>query len=172
MEIRRLSPSAAAAARPMLIALLQDVVDTGASVGFLPPLAAAEADDYWQGVIGKIAAPDHILFGAYSDEQLIGTVQLSFESRPNGNHRAEVSKLLVHTQARRRGIATALMEHLEQAARERDRSLLVLDTLAGDVAEQLYLRLGFQQAGMIPNYARSGDGKLYATMYMYKLLDA
>ena len=32
----------------MLIA----VVDDGASIGFLPPLARAEADAYWHGVLG------------------------------------------------------------------------------------------------------------------------
>lgn len=32
--------------RPALAALLQDAVESGASIGFLPPLPAAEAEAY------------------------------------------------------------------------------------------------------------------------------
>ena len=37
-------------AQPALIALLRDVVDDGGSVGFLPPLSADEAREYWESV--------------------------------------------------------------------------------------------------------------------------
>ncbi len=38
--VEELSPEATLALEPALVALLKDVVDDGASVGFLPPLAA------------------------------------------------------------------------------------------------------------------------------------
>jgi ribosomal protein S18 acetylase RimI-like enzyme len=81
-----------------------------------------------------------------------------------------VQKLLVHTRFRRRGLARRLMEALETSARQRKLSLLVLDTVEGDAAEQLYPQIGYQRAGEIPAYARSGAGGLDATVIFYKLL--
>ena len=42
--------NSAATYQDALIALLQDCVDSGASVGFLPPLSTEKAASYWQGV--------------------------------------------------------------------------------------------------------------------------
>jgi ribosomal protein S18 acetylase RimI-like enzyme len=60
------------------------------------------------------------------------------------------------------------MRHAEEAARMRGRTLLVLDTRRGDTAEQLYSKLGYQKAGVIPRYARSASGELHDTVFMYR----
>ncbi|GAB4113134.1 MAG: hypothetical protein Fur005_46130 [Roseiflexaceae bacterium] len=111
-----------------------------------------------------------LLIATNQQHQAIGTVQLILESRPNGHHRAEVSKLLVHSQARRQGIGQALMQAAEQIAREQQRSLLVLDTRVGDHGEILYRKLGFVVAGIIPNYVRNEHGAFEGTVVMYKIL--
>jgi ribosomal protein S18 acetylase RimI-like enzyme len=101
----------------------------------------------------------------------VGTVQLLLAMPDNGRHRAEVVKLMVHPDARRRGIARSLMQQVQQSALEQHRHLLVLDTLTGDTAEGMYRLLGFQLAGSIPQYALASNGSaLDATSYMYKLL--
>jgi ribosomal protein S18 acetylase RimI-like enzyme len=100
----------------------------------------------------------------------VGTVILNGSAMPNGRHRAEISKLLVHPQARRQGIARELMQRAEQQARAQGKTLLVLDTRSGDVASDLYRSLGWQVAGSIPFYAESTAGVLDATTYMYKVL--
>ena len=46
----------------------------------------------------------------------------------------------------------------------------MLDTRQGDPAEALYASLGWVRAGVIPDYARSADGSLHATVIYYKLL--
>ncbi|MFB2870662.1 hypothetical protein ACE1BN_21405 [Aeromonas veronii] len=46
----------AATYQSALITLLQDCVDSGASVGFLPPLTTEESTRYWQGVDADLAA--------------------------------------------------------------------------------------------------------------------
>ena len=81
-----------------------------------------------------------------------------------------MQKLFVHTAHRRRGIAKALLAALETAAREAGRTLLVLDTTTGSDAAKLYPQLGYQSAGVIPQYALSGDGVLEATQIFYRLL--
>jgi acetyltransferase len=90
------------------------------------------------------------------------------EMRANGNHRAEVMKLMVHRRSRGRGLGRELMKQAEAVARGLGRTLLVLDTRRGDVAEQLYTKLGYERAGLIPGYARSASGELHDTVFMYR----
>ena len=49
------------------------------------------------------------------------------------------------------------------------RSLLTLDTASAD-AERLYERLGWQRAGVIPDYALWPDGRFVDTIVFYKRL--
>jgi ribosomal protein S18 acetylase RimI-like enzyme len=146
--------------------LLIAVVAEGASVGFLPPLAREEAERYWEGAL----APGVILLVAEQAGRIVGTVQLELAQRANGRHRAEVNKMLVHPACRRQGIARRLMAELETVARREGRTLLHLDTREGDPSNALYRALGYVEVGRIPNWARSADGRLAATVFYYKEL--
>ena len=153
---------------PQLIDLLVDAVTDGASIGFMPPLARDEAQAYWESTFAAVAASDKVMLLAMKDDRVVGSVQLGLEHRPNGNHRGEVQKLMVHTAYRRRGIARQLMTTIEQYARDQQRTLIVLDTREGDPSELLYQSLGYVQAGKIPQFARSANGQLDATIFYYK----
>lgn len=168
--IIELDPAAAVAHHTVLCRLLRDAVVGGASVGFVLPLHDAELDNYWQGVRAQIQGGATVLLGAELDGQLVGTVQLTRSLRSNGRHRAEVQKLLVHSSARRRGIARRLMLALEARARASGITLLVLDTCTGTGAEPLYVQLGFTRVGSIPSFAAFPDGRLGSTTYYYRLL--
>lgn len=170
-QIEQVDSAHAEALIPELVALLQDAVASGASVGFLPPLSDQQAGDYWRGVVAAVHGPHRVLLIARDGGRLVGTVQLDMAERANGSHRAEVVKLLVHTASRRRGIGRSLMQELETAARALGRTTLVLDTRAGDPSERLYLSMGYTRAGVIPEYARSTDGQLHTTAFFYKLLE-
>jgi ribosomal protein S18 acetylase RimI-like enzyme len=160
----------AIALRPQLVSLLQANVDDGASIGFLPPLPAAEAEAYWLGVEEALRGPHRILWVAQQGEQVAGSVQLDLVAKPNGAHRAEVMKLMVHPAHRRQGIARALMLALEEKARAIGRTTLVLDTREGDPSERLYRSLGYSCIGVIPQYCTSAGGKLDGSAFYYKLL--
>ena len=62
------------------------------------------------------------------------------------------------------------MEALEAEADRRGLHLLVLDTAVGHGAEELYVGLGYQRLGVVPQYARTPDGKLHSTAFFYKEL--
>jgi len=159
------------AERPALIALLQDAVDSGASVGFLPPLAADEASAYWTSVIGGLREGSRVLLGARDAALgLVGSAQIELAMRANAAHRAEVAKVMVHRRARRRGVGRALMVAAEEHARQLGRTTLILDTRQGDPSEVLYRAVGWTFAGAIPDYARSASGALDATAFYYKLV--
>ncbi|QNK56887.1 GNAT family N-acetyltransferase [Paenibacillus sp. PAMC21692] len=151
-----------------LSGLLMSVVEDGASIGFLPPLSRSSAKEYWAGAL----QPGVALWIAQAGSAIVGSVQLQSCMKPNGLHRAEIAKLMVHADSRRRGIGRLLMERAEERAGQEGRSLLVLDTREGDPSNVLYASLGYVHAGTIPRYARSANGELEATRYYYKLLGA
>lgn len=150
--------------------VLQGCVADGASVGFIDAEDSEVMVRFWQQRIASISSGDSELLVARQHGRIVATVILSRSGMPNGRHRAEISKLLVHPQARRQGIARELMQRAERRARAQGKTLLVLDTRSGDVASDLYRSLGWQVAGSIPCYAESTAGVLDATTYMYKVL--
>ncbi len=154
-----------------LTSLLVDAVDSGASVGFMPPLGHAEALDYWRGVVLSIDDGTRVLLVALDGGVVQGAVQIALETRANGNHRAEAMKLFVHRRARRRGFARALMVEVERTARQLGRTLLVMDTRTGGEAEKMCEALGYVRFGEVPDYARSGDGRLHTTSFFYRQLE-
>lgn len=157
-HITRLSESEARAQLDQFIALLADTVNSGASVGFLRPLDANLARDYWHEVFAAVGKGTRILLIARIDNHIVGSVQLDLCTRQNGLHRAEVQKLIVLSRCRRRGIASELMDAIEREAQAATRSLLVLDTEARSGAEPFYESLRWRRIGSIPGYALNTDG--------------
>jgi ribosomal protein S18 acetylase RimI-like enzyme len=166
--IALLDAAAAASAERRLAEILCACVDTGASVSYLPPLAPDVARGFWKRMSSDVAAGTRIMLAAWHDAVLAGIVMLEFASSPNQPHRAEVQKLLVHPDARRRGIARALMTQLETEACRAGKALLTLDTRAGDAAERLYRDMGWQEAGRIPGFALNADRVPCATVFFWK----
>lgn len=152
--------------RKELSELLTQVVEDGASIGFLPPLDIQAATQYWDHVLG----PEVILYVAKINDIIVGSVQLHLVTKANGNHRAEIAKLMTHPDYRRSGIGRSLMQAAEERAAQEGRTLLVLDTREGDPSNLLYASLEYIQAGRIPNFAKSSTGELHATILYYKIL--
>lgn len=168
-EVRLLSAADAERERSALSEVLADCVAGGASVSFMAPFSNADAHAWWGGVIESVAADKTVLFGAYLDGVLVGTVQLGLDVPPNQPHRGDVKKLLVHRRARGRRLGRALMEALEAEARRRSLTLLTLDT-ASEAAERVYEGLGYTRAGVIPGYALWPEGGLCDTTLFWKSL--
>jgi GNAT superfamily N-acetyltransferase len=166
--IRRLHSVGDAQARELAY-LLIDCVDGGASVSFMHPLSPAKACEFWGRVAAEVSQGRRALLVAEDAEGIAGTVQLILDQPENQPHRADLSKMLVHRRARRRGLGEALLRAAESLARECGKSLLVLDTASGD-AERLYARLGWQRSGVIPGYALWPRGGLCDTTVFFRIL--
>lgn len=154
-----------------LAELLVDVVDAGASVSFMAPLALSKALAFWQGLAPAVAQGDRLLLVAEDAQgRMLGTVQLVLSQPDNQPHRADLAKMLVHTSARRLGLGAKLMLAAQAAAILAGKTLLVLDTVTGGDAERLYARLGWQRVGDIPDFALMPDGALCSTTVYYRRL--
>ncbi len=123
--------------------ILIDCVQGGASVSFMQDLTRTRAEAFWYGVAERVGAGATDLLIAEIDGEAIGTVQLCRAGADNQPHRADIAKMLVHRRARRRGVGAALMRAVEDRARSRGLTLLVLDTVTGGNGERLYARMGW-----------------------------
>lgn len=170
IEIRQLSATEGRQHLGALAAVLRDCVEGGASVSFMAPFSQADAESFFEKALDGVERGERILLAAFDESALVGTVQILTATPPNQPRRADVAKLLVLRSARGQGVATRLMERVEKAGRLAGKSLLVLDTVTGGAAEKLYVRLGWNRVGVIPNYALFPDGAPCATTIFWKEL--
>jgi ribosomal protein S18 acetylase RimI-like enzyme len=156
--------------RRALSEILVEAVANGGSVSFMHPLSLAEADAFWVGSLAAAARGERIVLGAFDGDLLVGTVTLLLSFPPNQPHRAEIAKMMTRISHRGRGVAKALMRVAERMAKERAKTLLVLDTASEGGASGLYERLGFTLAGEVPDFALKPHGGLTGTMIYWKRL--
>ncbi|HEU4530463.1 MAG TPA: GNAT family N-acetyltransferase [Steroidobacteraceae bacterium] len=155
-----------------LVELLQDAVDSGASVGFLAPLSTAEARNYWMASLEEVARGERVVLLALENNALIGCVQLHLSTRANARHRADVQKLVVHTQAQGKGLGRTLLDAIEKVAEQKGRSLLLADARQGAPGERLFKSAGYSPLGAIPRFQRGPDGDFDSTVIFYRDLSA
>jgi GNAT superfamily N-acetyltransferase len=168
VEIRRLE---VAELRPNLDGLadvLADCVAGGASVGYMAPFSHEQARAAFEAFASDAEQGGRLILAAFVDGRLVGTVQVVLALMPNQPHRGEIAKMLVHRDARRRGIAQQLLEAAEREASAAGKTLLVLDAVTGDAAARLYARFGWNVVGVIPGYALYPDGRPCDTTVFWK----
>jgi GNAT superfamily N-acetyltransferase len=167
-EVARLDAAAAVSAVPRLAAVLKACVDDGASLSFHAPLAIERARAHYRGEASRVARGEAVLFAAWCEGVLVGTVSLGLDMAENQRHRAVVANLMVEPGSRRRGIGRALLRAAETAAQAAGREVLSLETLTGGGAEPLFLGEGWLQLGVIPDFTRTADGTRQATTFFWK----
>jgi acetyltransferase len=168
MTIDRLVAPLSGADRRALAELLVDAVASGAAVSFLSPLPLERAEDWWATTFAS-ADPRAIFLVAREEGGIAGAVQLHPAWAPNQPHRADVAKLLVRSGSRGAGLGARLMLTIEEEARRSGFRLLTLDARQGGAAERLYRRMGWTEAGTIPDYALDPDGRAtHAAVLFYK----
>ncbi|RVV97197.1 GNAT family N-acetyltransferase [Mesobaculum littorinae] len=152
--------------------ILSACVAQGAAIGFMLPLSDAAARGFWTDAVRpEIAAGRRVLFGVTRGGDFLGAVQLLTAMPANQPHRAEIAKMVVHPRARRQGLGRLLMGAALDHARAIGKTLVTLDTRTGDAAEALYAAVGFQRAGVIPDYAWDPDGAArHGTTFMFARL--
>jgi ribosomal protein S18 acetylase RimI-like enzyme len=168
VQVLELDAEAFTRAIPRLVELSLDAIAGGASINFLANTDAARVEAWWDARTSSVAAGLTSPFVAVLGDRVVGCTLLVRSGNPNSPHRAEIGKVIVDRTTRRRGIATALMLAAETRARADGRWMLVLDTVTGSPADALYRSLGWNETGVVPDYALNPDGQPEAATFFWK----
>ncbi|MGW0551714.1 N-acetyltransferase family protein [Streptomyces altiplanensis] len=168
--VARLSPDEFRDSVQGLAGLLVDAVDGHASVGFLAPFGRDEAIAWWTARQPAVDDGSLAVWAARGPGGIVGTFSLVRSPKPNGRHRAELVKLMVHRDARGQGLGRALLAAAEEAAARAGATLLLLDTETGSPAEHLYRAAGWTRYGVVPDYAGDPAGTLRDCSFYFKRL--
>lgn len=114
---------------------------------------------------------NQIVFGAFSDMQLIGIAGLRRESLLQVSHKATLWGVFVHPERRKEGIARQILAKLVSYARSANVLQINLCVNAENPrAQDLYRSLGFKSFGIEPRAVRVGE-RFFAEEHMVLRLD-
>ena len=145
----------------------REIVESPYVWGEVP--VTVEARREWLGRHRELGQPAIVATDPI-DDRVLGWASLS-TFRPASGYRftAEVS-VYVAAAARGRGVATAMLEQLEQAAREREiRSLIAVVDCDNEPSLRLFRRLGFDEAGRLNDIGRK-FGEWRSEVFLIKTL--
>ncbi|SRR5690554_1939395 len=123
-------------------------VDESTFIAFkklMPQLTGKEEHPSLEELEKVVQSKDTFLFFAREEEKVIGTLTLVFYRIPSGL-KAWIEDVIVDESARGKGVATALIEHALQVAREKGALKVDLTSLPRRIAaNRLYQKIGFEK---------------------------
>ncbi|PNP38862.1 hypothetical protein TGAMA5MH_09086 [Trichoderma gamsii] len=161
-----------ASLRDLLQHCINDEPDTS-SLGFLAPLTDHTADSYWLELTSTVTGPDAtttlLIATPPSSDKVVATVQLARMPKETHTFKGEIRKLMVHPDYRRHGLGKWMMDEVERVAREEFAlEMLLLDTSKETPAREFYLKTGWTEWGICPNYAKSSSGVKHDCCFFVK----
>ena len=110
---------------------------------------------------------DRVIFGALSNNEIIGTIGLFREERPKISHKAKIWGMYVDVKYRKAGVGKTLLDNAIKHAREKMKvSAIYLSVEAkNQAAKYLYETKGFKCWGTEP-MAMSADGEFFDEDHM------
>ena len=156
MQIARLTPADAMAYKALMLHAYEYAADSFTST---PHERASHPDGWW---INRIADPAglSLVWGAFAEAGLVGTVSVEFSARAKTRHKGLIVAMFVREECRGRGVARELMRVAIDHGLEREGlRLLQLEVTQGNgAAERLYQSLGFQSFGVEPMAVLTPNG--------------
>ncbi len=144
-------------------------IEAGGGFGWVRLPARDVLERYWNGLL---AMPQRVVFAAWLDGVICGTVQLVLPPRNNEaqSFAVTLTSLFVAPWARGYGLASRLVEEAEAHARKEGFAVINLDIReTQETAIKLYEGRGYVRIGTHPHYAHV-DGKVLKGHYYYKTL--
>jgi ribosomal protein S18 acetylase RimI-like enzyme len=107
----------------------------------------------------ETASPDHVMFGAFDGERLIGITGFNRMARLRASHRGEVVQVYVDPNYRGQNIGEKLLRRVLEYGFTLDGiEQIQLSVIASNqTAIRLYEKLGFKTFGVQPRYFKAGD---------------
>ncbi|KAI0533301.1 acyl-CoA N-acyltransferase [Xylaria digitata] len=162
---------------PSLQRLLQRCVNddpAGSSIGFLAPLSDDAATKHWLDLQPSMSGPrpeNTLLVATVGENNVVATVVIARALKETHAYKGEIRKLLVRPDFRRNGLGHVMMGEAERVAREDlGIELLVLDTVTALPARLFYLKAGWTEWGVCPDYAMNAMGNKHDVSFFFKRL--
>lgn len=167
MQIRRLDSSDASAFQALRLQALREC----------PTAFSSSYEEEFETPITVIAnrlAPEsgRVIFGAFSETELVGTVSLGREETLKLAHKGFIRGMYVSTAFRNQGIGRQLVSHaLQHAASLSGLHQVTLTVTASNLAAiALYEKMGFTSFGLEPA-ALLVKGEFHDEIYMVRFVD-
>jgi RimJ/RimL family protein N-acetyltransferase len=149
MLVTRLTPSHAKIYRALMLEAYEchpDAFTSSVAERSILPLS------WWEGRLSADGSTSEIVFGAFAQEQLIGAVGLSFDTREKAKHKSTIFGMYVPDKFRKLGVGRRLIEEVLRYAKTRAGTTITqLTVTAGNTpALRLYKSAGFIQFGIEP----------------------
>ncbi len=156
MHISTLTAANASAYRALMLEAYEQAPDAFTTTA---AERRAEPDSWW---VKRIGSADGLAtsFGAWRDNNLVGTVALEYSAKPKTRHSVLVLGMYVQPSQRGSGVGLALMKAAIAAASSRpETQSLNLTLTEGNVpALRLYRSVGFVTWGVQPEAIRTDTG--------------
>ena len=110
---------------------------------------------------------DNRVFGGFVGHSLVGVAGLSVPDNARLQHKGALWGMYVQPEARRAGVAAALVQRVINETVGKLEELLLTFTASNIAAEKLYYRFGFQQYGIEPRAFKIGH--VYHDMVLMRL---
>lgn len=149
-----------------VIALYNEVAKTEDILGYPSVVSEGEGTAIVSSINGALHRRETKFFGIFSASHLIGMALLTPNPMPNCRHIVEWSKGIIHPNFQGRGILRSSMIELTNACLADGLELITLDVRENSRAHRLWMGLGFQQYGRLPDYARI-RGSSKPGVYLY-----
>jgi AraC-like DNA-binding protein/predicted N-acetyltransferase YhbS len=128
-----------------------------------------EVEERIAGNLVKMKSGDYIHFVAEVDGVVIGNMSFNKETHPLYAHKCFLGDVVVNPAFQRMGIAKKLFESCKKQAVQQGLKLITVTTRGGTDVEEVYKKLGFIEAGRIPNgiIETWGDKNLFDEVFFY-----
>lgn len=151
--------------------LVAAVMELGGAVGWLGVPTRAETDEWLAGVLASVAAgKSRVAILRDPGGPLLAFGRWTRYDKPTVAVNAEILQVMVHPDARGRGLARVLIAALVDDARARGVETLTLDVRGNNhAAMALYEGAGFTVYGRLPDFVAVGDDRWDRVLYRLDL---
>lgn len=130
---------------------------------------AALPMEWWASRLNASEHASEIVIGAFNENELIGVVGVSFETRAKIQHKSRLFGMYVKPDARQHGIGKALvLAALKETRLRPNVAIMQLTVTDGNqAARKLYESFGFTQFGLEPYAVSAAPGAFLSKVHMW-----